>query len=48
MKWPGHVANMGDKGNAYRVFVGKLEGHLEYLGIGKSYSRNGPWMPIGL
>jgi hypothetical protein len=33
MKWAGHVANMGDKGNADNIFVGKLEEHLEYLGI---------------
>jgi hypothetical protein len=26
MSWVGHVARMGEKGNAYRVLVGKPEG----------------------
>jgi hypothetical protein len=26
MKWAGHVARMGEKRNAYRLFVGKPEG----------------------
>jgi hypothetical protein len=26
MKWAGHVARMGEKGNAYRILVGKPEG----------------------
>jgi hypothetical protein len=26
MRWAGHVAHMGEKGNAYRVFVGKPKG----------------------
>jgi hypothetical protein len=26
MRWAGHVARMGDKRNAYRIFVGKREG----------------------
>jgi hypothetical protein len=26
MKWAGDVARMGEKGNAYRILVGKLEG----------------------
>jgi hypothetical protein len=26
MRWAGHVARMGEKGNAYRLFVGKPEG----------------------
>jgi hypothetical protein len=26
MRWPGHVARMGEKRNAYRVLVGKPEG----------------------
>jgi hypothetical protein len=26
MRWAGHVARMGEKRNAYRIFVGKLEG----------------------
>jgi hypothetical protein len=26
MKWAGHVARMGEKRNAYRILVGKLEG----------------------
>jgi transcription termination factor 2 len=26
MRWAGHVARMGEKRNAYRLFVGKLEG----------------------
>jgi hypothetical protein len=48
MKWAGHVANMGNNGNAYNVFVWKPEELLEYLGIGKIYSSSGPWRPIGL
>jgi hypothetical protein len=26
MRWAGHVARMGEKGNAYRILVGKPEG----------------------
>jgi hypothetical protein len=26
MRWAGHVARMGEKRNAYRIFVGKPEG----------------------
>jgi hypothetical protein len=26
MRWAGHVARMGEKRNAYRIFVGKSEG----------------------
>jgi hypothetical protein len=26
MRWAGHVARMGEKTNAYRIFVGKPEG----------------------
>jgi hypothetical protein len=26
MRWEGHVAQMGEKRNAYRLLVGKLEG----------------------
>jgi hypothetical protein len=26
MRWTGHVARMGEKRNAYRIFVGKPEG----------------------
>jgi hypothetical protein len=26
MRWAGHVARMGKKRNAYRIFVGKPEG----------------------
>jgi hypothetical protein len=26
MRWEGHVARMGEKRNAYRLFVGKAEG----------------------
>jgi hypothetical protein len=26
MRWAGHVARMGEKKNAYRLLVGKLEG----------------------
>jgi hypothetical protein len=26
MRWAGHVARMGEKRNAYRVWMGKLEG----------------------
>jgi hypothetical protein len=25
MRWAGHIARMGEKGNAYRIFVGKPE-----------------------
>jgi hypothetical protein len=34
MKWPGHVARMGAKRNAYRIFVGKPEGRRP-LGRGR-------------
>jgi hypothetical protein len=27
MRWTGHVALMGEKRNAYRILVGKLEGN---------------------
>jgi hypothetical protein len=26
MRWAGHVAQMGEKRNAYRILMGKLEG----------------------
>jgi hypothetical protein len=26
MRWAGHVTRMGEKSNAYRILVGKLEG----------------------
>jgi hypothetical protein len=26
MSWMGHIAYMGDMRNAYKIFVGKLEG----------------------
>jgi hypothetical protein len=26
LKWPGHVARMGETRNAYKILVGKLEG----------------------
>jgi hypothetical protein len=26
MRWAGHAARMGERRNAYRIFVGKLEG----------------------
>jgi hypothetical protein len=26
MRWAGHVAQMGEKGNAYRILVGNPEG----------------------
>jgi hypothetical protein len=26
MRWPGHVARLGEKRNAYRILVGKSEG----------------------
>jgi hypothetical protein len=29
MRWARHVARMGEKRNAYRIFVGKLEGKRE-------------------
>jgi hypothetical protein len=28
MRWAGHVAEMGEKGNAYRILVGKPDGRL--------------------
>jgi hypothetical protein len=28
MRWAGHVARMGEKRNAYRILVGKLEGKI--------------------
>jgi hypothetical protein len=28
MRWPGHVAQMGEKRNAYRILVGKPEGKV--------------------
>jgi hypothetical protein len=36
MRWAGHVARMGETGNAYRILVGKPEGknHWEGQGIG--------------
>jgi hypothetical protein len=27
MRWAGHVARMGEKTNAYRIMVGKLDGN---------------------
>jgi hypothetical protein len=27
MRWSGHVAHMGEKGNAYRILLGYLEGN---------------------
>jgi hypothetical protein len=27
-RWAGHVARMGEKGNAYRIFVGEPEGKI--------------------
>jgi hypothetical protein len=38
MRWVGHVARMGEKGNAYRLLVGKLEGKRP---LGRSRRR---WM----
>jgi hypothetical protein len=34
MRWAGHVARMGEKRNAYRIWVGKPEGkrHLDVGG----------------
>jgi hypothetical protein len=32
MRWAGHVARMGEKRNAYRIFIGKPEGNRQ-LGI---------------
>jgi hypothetical protein len=36
MRWAGHVAQMGEKRNAYSIFVGKLEGKrsLEVQDVG--------------
>jgi hypothetical protein len=28
MRWVGHVAQMGEMGNAYNILVGKLEGKI--------------------
>jgi hypothetical protein len=36
MRWAGHVARMGEKGNAYRLLVGKPEGKIP---LGRSKSR---------
>jgi hypothetical protein len=30
MRWAGHVARMGEKRNAYRLFVRKPEGNHHY------------------
>jgi hypothetical protein len=30
MRWAGHVARMGAKRNAYRIFVGKPEGKIHW------------------
>jgi hypothetical protein len=38
MGWTGHVARMGEKGNAYRILVGKPEGRIP---LGRTGSR---WM----
>jgi hypothetical protein len=36
MRWAGHVARMGEKRNAYRIFVGNPEGrdHWEDQDVG--------------
>jgi hypothetical protein len=34
MRWAGHVAQMGEKSNAYRILVGKPEGRWEDLDVG--------------
>jgi superfamily II DNA/RNA helicase len=36
MRWAGHVARMGEKGNAYRILVGsqKERYHWEDQGVG--------------
>jgi hypothetical protein len=38
MSWAGHIAHVGKKRNAYRVWVGKKKerDHQEYLDIGRS------------
>jgi hypothetical protein len=36
MRWAGHLARMGEKGNAYRLLVGKPEGKRP---LGKPRSR---------
>jgi hypothetical protein len=35
MRWAGHVASLGDRRDACRVLVGRLEGkgHLKDLGV---------------
>jgi hypothetical protein len=30
MRWAGHVAQMGEKMNAYRILEGKLEGKRDH------------------
>jgi hypothetical protein len=30
MRWGGHVARMGERRNAYRIFMGKLEGRRPF------------------
>jgi len=35
IRWAAHVARMGERKSAYRIFVAKLDGNrpLEYLGV---------------
>jgi hypothetical protein len=33
MRWAGHVAQMGEKRNSYRILVGKPEGKRSGLGL---------------
>jgi hypothetical protein len=40
MRWAGHVAQMGEKRNAYRLLVGKSEGKRPLGGPGWSWVNN--------
>jgi hypothetical protein len=40
MRWAGHVALMGAKRNAYRVFVGKSEGNGQLVGSRRRWEDN--------
>jgi hypothetical protein len=40
MRWAGHAARMGEKGNAYRILVGKPEGKSPLGGPMRSWVNN--------
>jgi hypothetical protein len=42
MRWAGHVARMGEKRNAYRLLVGKLEGERP-----RGRPRRSGWIILG-